>query len=98
MSTIVLDYREHKALQPAHALWAQYQPENAPYRFSAQTPDEARQWQTATRAALAGTVGFQNRPAVPLAPRQIEENKNRRCVRPLALRVSDPGLGSQPPK
>jgi dienelactone hydrolase len=72
MSTIVLDPRENKALQPAHALWAQYQPENAPYRFQAQTPAEARQWQAATRAALASTVGFQDRSAVPLAPRQIE--------------------------
>jgi dienelactone hydrolase len=72
MSTIVLDPRESEALQPAHALWAQYQPENAPYRFQARTPAEARQWQAATRAALASTVGFQDRPAVPLAPRQIE--------------------------
>jgi len=72
MSTIVLDPRENRALQPAHALWAQYQPENAPYRFQARTPDEAQQWQAATRAALADRVGFQNRPAVPLMPRQIE--------------------------
>jgi len=68
----VLDPREQVALQPAHALWAQYQPENAPYRFRAGTPDEVQQWQAATRAALASTVGFQDRPAVPLAPRQIE--------------------------
>jgi dienelactone hydrolase len=72
MTTVVLDPREQVALQPAHALWAQYQPENAPYRFRAGTPDEVQQWQAATRAALASTVGFQDRPAVPLAPRQIE--------------------------
>jgi dienelactone hydrolase len=72
MSTTILDYRQRVELQPAHALWAQYQPENAPYRFQAQTPAEARQWQAETCAALAGTVGFQDRPAVPLAPRQIE--------------------------
>lgn len=72
MSTIVLDYREHKALQPAHALWAQYRPEEAAYRFQAQTPGEARHWQATTRRALAETVGFQSLPAVPLAPHQIE--------------------------
>ncbi len=72
MSTIVLDPREHPALQPAHALWAQYQPEDAPYRFQAQDPGQAREWQGTTRAALARTVGFQDRPAVPLEPCQIE--------------------------
>jgi len=72
MTTVVLDPREQVALQPAHALWAQYQPENAPYRFQAQIPAEAQEWQDATRAALANTVGSQDRPAVPLAPRQIE--------------------------
>jgi dienelactone hydrolase len=72
MGTIVLDPREQVALQPAHALWAQYQPENAPYRFMARSPGEAQQWQAATRAALARTVGFQDHPTVPLAPRQIE--------------------------
>jgi dienelactone hydrolase len=72
MSTIVLDHREHKALQPAHALWAQYQPGNAPYRFQAERRPDAERWQAMTRAALAETVGFQSLPAVPLAPHQIE--------------------------
>jgi dienelactone hydrolase len=72
MSTIVLDRREHPALQPAQALWAQYQPGDAPYRFQAQDPDQARQWQGKARAALARTVGFQDRPPVPLAAQQIE--------------------------
>ncbi len=72
MSTRILDNKEIKELQPANALWALYQPENAPYRFNAGTAEEARQWQDRTRLALAEAVGFQDLPQVPLDPQQIE--------------------------
>jgi len=72
MSSRVLDNRELIDLQPAAALRALYRPEDAPYRFSASTPEEALAWQARTRAALRETVGFQDLPAVPLAPQTIE--------------------------
>ena len=72
MSSRILNNREIQELQPANALWALYQPENAPFRFTARTPEEARAWQERTRAALNETIGFQDLPAAPLEPQTIE--------------------------
>ncbi len=72
MPTKILNSREMKPLQPAHALWQRYQPENAPYRFDAADAAQARAWQARTRAALNQTIGFQDLEAAPLAPEVIE--------------------------
>lgn len=72
MSSKILDYTTLKELQPVTALWALYQPEQAPYHFSAATPDEARRWQAETRQALNETVGFQDFPVVAPEPQVIE--------------------------
>ena len=37
MSTKILDNTKNKNLQPSHALWKLYDPENALYRFKAKT-------------------------------------------------------------
>ena len=73
MSTTILDSRELQELQPAHALWKQYVPKDAPYRFRAKDLIQAEQWQEGTRQALAEVIGFQSAPAVPLEPQVIEE-------------------------
>jgi dienelactone hydrolase len=73
MSTTVPDSRELQELQPAHALWKQYVPEDAPYRFHAKDLIQAEQWKKETRQALADVIGFQSAPAVPLEPQVIEE-------------------------
>jgi dienelactone hydrolase len=70
MTSNILDPHEIKELQPA--LWALYQPENAPLRFTARTADEALAWQSKTRQALNETVGFQDLPEVPLDPQILE--------------------------
>jgi dienelactone hydrolase len=72
MTSKVLNPRDMKELQPAHALWALYHPENAPLRFTAHTPDEALTWQFSTREALSETIGFQNLPQAPLDPQILE--------------------------
>jgi dienelactone hydrolase len=72
MSSRILKNREVKELQPASTLWALYQPEKAPLRFTAQTTPEAAQWQSKTRQALLEAVGFQDLPEVPLNPQTIE--------------------------
>jgi dienelactone hydrolase len=66
---------DQAGLQPASALWALYQPEQAPLRFQAQTEGEAVQWQERTRMALRAAVGFLDDgvlPGTPLEPRVIE--------------------------
>ena len=69
----MLDHRKLKGLQPAYGLWRLYAPEEAPYRFCAQSLAEARAWQASTREALAHTVGFQSLPTADLSPTKIEE-------------------------
>jgi dienelactone hydrolase len=58
MSTKILDSQQNKPLQPAHALWQRYQPENARYAFRAKTLLDAQAWQAETRKALAQTIGL----------------------------------------
>lgn len=72
MSTKILDPKELIALQPAHALWRQYQPQNARYAFRAKNLDEAQTWQTATRAALLRAIGLPGVSTHPLNPQQVE--------------------------
>jgi hypothetical protein len=72
MSTQILDPRKDTALQPAAALWKRYQPGNAPRRFQATSPSEARDWQAATRLALSQQVGFQDLTQVDLQPQVLE--------------------------
>jgi len=72
MSTKILNPQENPALQPAHGLWQQYQPQNAPYAFRAKTLTEARAWQVETRQALAQTLGLHGFSDQPLQPQLIE--------------------------
>lgn len=72
MSSTVLNYCDVKELQPAHQLWQHYAPEQAPYRFRAQSPSETEAWQDQTRQLLNDTVGFQSLPVGTLAPKTIE--------------------------
>ena len=73
MNTKTLDRKELTKLQPATLLWDQYNPDTAPYRFSAQTQTEAEQWHMPTRQALDAIVGFQSLPSVDLSPEKLEE-------------------------
>lgn len=72
MTSKILDYTQLKDLQPANQLWALYQPETAPLRFTAETVEAARLWQAETRQALDETVGFQTLPSVPPDPQVLE--------------------------
>jgi dienelactone hydrolase len=96
MSTILLDHREFKELQPAYGLWKQYAPSEAAYRFDverlaqADRLGRAEAWQVETRQALAETVGFQSLPAVPLEPQVIEEVDKGDYVRQKVLLCTTP--------
>ncbi|MBE0697378.1 MAG: hypothetical protein IH586_10680, partial [Anaerolineaceae bacterium] len=72
MASKVLDPAKMKDLQPATILRARYQPEQAPYRFSVRTINEANYWQTVTREALSETIGFQDLEQTSLDPQVIE--------------------------
>jgi dienelactone hydrolase len=72
LSTKNLDHRELKELQPAHALWQLYAPEQAEYRFQAKTPAEAKVWQDRARQALNDIIGFQSLPRSERGPETIE--------------------------
>jgi dienelactone hydrolase len=72
MTTQILDPRNNPLLQPAHALWKQYQPENAPHAFRAKTRAEAQTWQAETRAALAQTIGLLPNDGSELNPQLLE--------------------------
>jgi len=72
MPSQLLSPTQQPTLQPAHALWQQYNPGDAPYAFRSENRAEAKNWQTEARTALAQTLGFQDSPAVPLQPRVIE--------------------------
>ena len=72
MTSILLNNQEIKELQPAHALWAMYQPDKAPYRFQARSKVEALGWQNRARPALREAIGFHDLPAAPLEPELLE--------------------------
>jgi dienelactone hydrolase len=72
MATKILSSQDYPALQPAHGLWSLYQPELAPYRFQASTPEAAHAWQQRVRSVLSTTIGFQDLQPTPLDPIWIE--------------------------
>ncbi len=72
MSTIILDGKIEKELQPAFGLWQQYHPELAPFAFRAENIQQAQLWQKETRTALAQTIGLGVKDRGPLNPRLIE--------------------------
>ena len=90
MSTIILDHREFKELQPAYGLWKQYVPGRAAYQFGARDLAEAEAWQGEARQALAETVGFQSLAAAPLEPQVIEEVDKGDYVRQKVLLRTTP--------
>lgn len=90
MSTHILDSRDQIELQPAHVLWEIYRPQNAPYRFQAQTRVEAESWQMSTRQALSGTVGFQDWPVVDPEPQLVESVDKGDYVREKVLLHTSP--------
>lgn len=63
MASQVLDYRNHPAQQPAHALWRSYDPDAAPYAFRARDRETAEHWQSAARAALTDLLQVTERAA-----------------------------------
>ena len=72
MSSLILDSKKHRKLQPSTALWDAYRPEKAPLRFVARTKASARRWQTKTRRELAKAVNLNLLGPVKPAPRRIE--------------------------
>ncbi len=72
MASLTLNNRDLPELQPAHLLNALYHPEQAPYRFSAQSVADAQAWQEQTRFKLREIIGFQDLPEAPLEPRTLE--------------------------
>jgi dienelactone hydrolase len=89
VSTTILDHTELTALQPAHGLWKQYRPENAPHRFRATSVAQAEQWQRETRRALAEVVGFQTMAPVSPGVQLIEQVDKGDYVRhKVLIRVS----------
>ena len=90
MSTRPLNVKDLVELQPAHALWQIYQPENAPYRFGATTRTQAELWQTETRQALSNTLGFQDWTVVDPEPQTIESVDKGDYVREKILMRTSP--------
>ena len=76
-------------LQPAHALWALYRPDEAPLRFCAATEDEARSWQERVRPLLKTTVGFL--PGLPEQSREGAPSLPDAPLEPQVLEVVDKG-------
>ncbi len=72
MSTIILDGKKNKPLQPTYGLWDQYQPANARYAFRAKSLPEALEWQIEARKALAQVIGLPGGEKSPLNPQIIE--------------------------
>jgi dienelactone hydrolase len=72
MTSKALQVNSYPELQPAFALWKQYDPGTAPYRFQAHNIAEAQAWQNQTRLLLDEAVGFQSAPYVDPRPVSIE--------------------------
>ena len=71
MASTILDASKQKTLQPAMALWRQYDPGQAHRAFKATSRAQARTWQRSTRRALARHLVLQD-SQTPLTPRTIE--------------------------
>lgn len=91
MPTHILTSETHPNLQPAVSLWKMYRPEEAPYRFQAQSQAAALDWQAAVRPALRQTIGFQERGLEPLNAEQIEEVDKGDYIRQKWLLPTLPG-------
>jgi dienelactone hydrolase len=72
MTTIILDSKTDKNLQPAYGLWKQYQPAAAPFAFRAVSEAQALEWQAGTRQALARVLGLTNPDGSQLNPQTLE--------------------------
>ena len=72
MSSKILTHKEFPALQPSHGLWSQYRPEEAPFRFRADSLTAAQDWQSQVRPLLRQAIGFQDLPSADLNPQLIE--------------------------
>ncbi len=72
MSTIILDPKKDKKLQPAFGLWQKYQPALAPFAFRAESLPQAQAWQSDTRKALAKTIGMGSIDRQPIHSELIE--------------------------
>ena len=90
MNTQTLNPKELTGLQPAHALWQLYRPEQAPYCFRAETQADAERWQAETRQALNDTLGFQDWPVVDPEPQTIESVDKGDYVREKVLLRTSP--------
>ena len=93
MSTRMLESKSEKRLQPAYGLWRRYDPDHAPYAFRAKNAQEARNWQSETRAALMRTIGLPQLRAAEPRPRQIERIDKEDYVREkITLRTTEDSL------
>ncbi len=92
MTTKILDYHQLVELQPAHSLWRQYDPAQAPLRFNAASRPEAELWQVSVRKALMQQIGFQDLPEVPFEAQLIEEVDKGDYVRQKFLLRSGPDM------
>jgi len=72
---------EHRAMQPATALWRDYHPAEAPFAFKASDIRSARTWQSRTRRALAQRLGLNAMPSYLPRARVIEEVDRGEYVR-----------------
>jgi dienelactone hydrolase len=91
VSSALLDPRRLRELQPAHLLWRLYRPDQAPHRFAARTPAQARAWQGRTRRALGEALGLGRLPSSPLAPRKLEQVDRGDHLREKILLKTAPG-------
>jgi dienelactone hydrolase len=73
MSSKKITSKDFPNLQPASALWANYAPEQAPYRFQVKNFTASLTWQDEIRPILQDIIGFSHLPRSPLKPHLIEE-------------------------
>lgn len=92
MPSKLLDPARQPALQPAHALWQQYRPGDAPFAFRAASRADAQTWQSEARSALAQTLGFRDSPPVDPRPQVIERVDRGDFVREKILIQTAPGV------
>ena len=72
--SVGMEKKSHTSrLQPSEFLWRLYKPEEAKYRFKANTSNEAKKWQESTARDLSMTVGFQDVPLLDVKPEIVEE-------------------------
>ncbi|MEI7844276.1 MAG: alpha/beta hydrolase family protein [Chloroflexota bacterium] len=92
MSSIVLDGKTKKELQPAFGLWQRYQPESAPYAFRSNSMAHAYEWQNDTRKALAQVIGVRNQEKGPVQSSLIETVDKGDYIREKILLQTGPNM------